>query len=264
MGFRSDFGFPTIVWAGKKWGVRERNDLIAWGGPQAPDPDDGDGKWVQGATVTPTGELVLRNDGIRGGVEVHLVESTGYGIYRFVYSADFNSMDPHNVLGVFTYDMAEMVLNAETEQHTNGDGHTEIDFIEVSRWGDEQRALPHGGVTYYPDDADSVEPERYNPCEFDIPRGFQRLTTVAEWRQDYLRVLTTTADGAVLADVSATERIPRDLGTQQVRINLWTTSANPAHTNAQGNEVIFNEFSFTPPKGLKNRRPQQCPKSRHI
>lgn len=248
MGFRSDFGFPTINWAGRTWGVRERNDLITWGGPQAPDPADGNGKWIQGVTVSPSGELVLRNDGIRGGVEVHLVESTGYGTYRFVYSADFNAMDPNNVLGVFTYDMAEVVINTDADVHVNGDGHTEIDFIEVSRWGDKQRALPHGGVTYYPDDANSIDPERYNPGEFEIPPGFQRLTTIAEWRKDYLRVVTTAADGAVLADVTATERVPRDLGTQQVRINLWTTSVNPAHLNARGDEVIFNEFTFTPQK----------------
>lgn len=245
--FRSNYDFPTFEWAGFQWAVRHKNDVITWGGPQAPDPADDEGKWVDGASVTNTGDLVLRSAGVRGGVEIITVESLGYGTYRFVYSADFNAMDPHNVLGIFPYDWAEMVLNREEEVHITADGATEVDFIEISRWGDIDRARPHGGVTYWPDDGKSVTPESHVVSEFDIPLGYLTLTTVAVWEAGYLQVATTTADGTVLSEVTATKRIPADTGTQQLHMNLWTTQANaPAYHNAQPDQVTFHSFEFIP------------------
>ena len=245
--FSSDYDFPTFEWAGFQWAVRHKNDVITWGGPQAPDPADDEGKWVDGATVTNTGDLVLRSAGVRGGVEIVTVDSLGYGTYRFVYSADFNAMDPHNVLGIFPYDWAEMVLNREEEVHVTADGATEVDFIEISRWGDLDRARPHGGVTYWPDDGKTVAPESHVVSEFDIPPGYLTLTTVAVWEADYLQVATTTADGTVLSEVTATNRIPADMGTQQLHINLWTTQANaPAYRDAQPDQATFHSFEFIP------------------
>lgn len=248
--FSSSYGFPTFDWSGYQWGVRQSNGVIDWGDPQAKDPSDGKQKWINGAKVLPNGDLSIRSEGIGGGVEINAVKSTGYGTYTFEYSADFNAMDPHNVLGIFPYDMAEMELNKVDEVHENGDGSTEIDFIEISRWGSVDRALPHGGVTYYPDERRPWRPNSYVIGQFDIPPGQQRLTTIAEWEQDWLRVVTKTAEGRVLSDVYSTTRIPRDTGTQQLRINLWTTPTNRrAHVTAEPDEIIFHKFGYTPSIG---------------
>ena len=248
--FSSSYGFPTFDWSGYQWGVRQSNGVIDWGDPQAKDPSDGKQKWINGAKVLPNGDLSIRSEGIGGGVEINAVKSTGYGTYTFEYSADFNAMDPHNVLGIFPYDMAEMELNKVDEVHENGAGSTEIDFIEISRWGSVDRALPHGGVTYYPDERRPWRPNSYVIGQFDIPAGPQRLTTIAEWEQDWLRVVTKTAEGRVLSDVYSTTRIPRDTGTQQLRINLWTTPTNRrAHVTAEPDEIIFHKFGYTPSIG---------------
>lgn len=261
--FSSSYGFPTFDWSGFQWGVRQTHGVIDWGDPQAKDPSDGKQKWVNGAKVLPNGDLSIRSEGIGGGVEINAVKSTGYGTYTFEYSADFNAMDPHNVLGIFPYDMAEMELNKVDEVHENGDGSTEIDFIEISRWGSVDRKLPHGGVTYYPDERRPWRPNSYVIGQFDIPAGPQRLTTIAEWEQDWLRVVTKTAEGRVLSDVYSTTRIPRDTGTQQLRINLWTTPTNRrAHTSAKPDEIIFHKFGYAPSIGSMGA-PTQPPSGTH-
>ena len=102
-------------------------------------------------------------------------------------------------------------------------------------------------MTYWPDDGKSVAPESHVVSEFDIPPGYLTLTTVAVWEADYLQVATTTADGTVLSEVTATKRIPADTGTQQLHMNLWTTQANaPAYHNAQPDQVTFHSFEFIP------------------
>nr|VDG64156.1 Uncharacterised protein [Streptococcus thermophilus] len=252
--FSTDYDFPTFNWSGCQWAVRQTEGKLDFGGPQAEDPADNRSKWINGAKVLPNGDLKIRNEGIRGAVEINAVDSTGYGTYTFEYSADFNRMDPHNVLGIFPYDMAELELNTFEEVHENSHGSTEIDFIEISRWGKVERALPHGGVTYYPDTPQ--KPDRFNPAEFEIPAGHQTLQTTAEWEKDYLRVVTKTKQGRVLSDVTATHRIPRDTGTQQLRINLWTTSANKReHTNARADEIIFHDYNYSPHIGAAGRAP---------
>ncbi|EFK55551.1 hypothetical protein HMPREF0291_10809 [Corynebacterium genitalium ATCC 33030] len=257
--FSTDYDFPTFDWSGCEWAVRQTEGKLNFGGPQAADPADNRAKWVNGATPLPNGDLKIRNEGIRGGVEINAVDSTGYGTYTFEYSADFNEMDPHNVLGIFPYDMAELELNKYDEVHKNSHGSTEIDFIEISRWGVVNRPLPHGGVTYYPDTAQ--RPDRIKPAEFDIPAGHQTLQTIAEWEKDYLRVITKTKQGQVLSDVTSTHRVPRDTGTQQLRINLWTSGANRSeHKNAGADEIIFHDYNYSPHIGAAAQQPTDTDK----
>ena len=257
--FSTDYDFPTFDWSGCEWAVRQTEGKLNFGGPQAADPSDNRAKWVNGATPLPNGDLKIRNEGIRGGVEINAVDSTGYGTYTFEYSADFNEMDPHNVLGIFPYDMAELELNKYDEVHKNSHGSTEIDFIEISRWGVVNRPLPHGGVTYYPDTAQ--RPDRIKPAEFDIPAGHQTLQTIAEWEKDYLRVITKTKQGQVLSDVTSTHRVPRDTGTQQLRINLWTSGANRSeHKNAGADEIIFHDYNYSPHIGAAAQQPTDTDK----
>lgn len=256
--FSSDYDFPVFSWAGREWGIRQKTGPIAWGGPQAENPNTGEGEWVKGASVNRSGELVLKNEGVYGGVEIVAVDSTGYGTYKFVYSGDFNAMDPHNVLGIFTYDFSEQTMWLEPDSappftYKTAGGFTEIDFIEISRWGEIDRHLPHAGVTYYPDDlAESKPGEGITIGVCDIPAGHQVLTTVAEWHEDYLRVTTSTANGKVLSDAVATHRIPRD-DAQQLHINLWTVGGNktiingkPAYQHAEGDTIVFHDFEFVP------------------
>lgn len=258
--FRTDYDFTTFNWAGFEWGVRERNHYMPWGGPQAPAPDEAVGNWVNGASVNDAGDLAVRNEGIRGGVELMTTESVGYGTYTLEYSADFGHMDPSSVLGIFLYDLAAQV----DDNHTTQGGFTEIDFIEISRWGEEDWPLPHAGVTYYPDDLTKApEPgDGMFISGFDIPEGPQRLTTVAEWREGFLRVTTTTSDGTILSDVTATERVPIDNGTQQLHINLWTSAANEElYPQAQPDEVVFHSFTFNPDASCPEPSPESTEES---
>lgn len=248
--FYNNMGFETLTWKGHEWGVRQPNDIVFWGGPQAENPRTGQSEWIHGATVNDNGDLVLENKGIDGAVELNMNESTGYGSYSFTYSGDFNNMNPHNVLGIFTYDMSERFIDPKTQRpYTRGDGYTEIDFIEISRWGDEDRKYPHAGVTYYPDDGYTVKPDSIHASQYNITQpGMQTLTTTVEWKKDFLHVKTTDQNGNVIDDVTSTERVPVDRGTQQLRINLWTTAANSEkkYYNATGDTIVFHDFSYTP------------------
>lgn len=246
--FTTDYKLDKLNWRGHDWAVRSTNDVMTWGGPQAAHPRDGERKWFNGAHINKKDKLIVENKGINGGVELILTESTGYGTYEFNYSADFDKMDPNNVLGIFTYDSAEAVINKTPgmEKHTNAGGKTEIDFIEISRWGQDNREHTYGGVTTYPDDSKN-EDDRVSLKRFDIPKGFQTINTKAIWQENYLRVVTSLEDGTVLSDVTQTKRVPKDNGKQQLRINLWTTGQNKgSYKNAKGDKVIFSDFNFTP------------------
>ncbi|MDR7294310.1 hypothetical protein [Pseudoglutamicibacter albus] len=246
--FETDYKFDTIEFSGQDWAIRGKNDVMGWGGPQAPHPSDGEGKWVSGAHVNDKGELVVENQGINGGVELIATKSTGYGTYEFSYTADFDKMDPNNVLGIFTYDTAEVAIDGTPgmKKHVNMKGLTEIDFIEVSRWGSQDLPKTFGMVTVYPDDLKNFR-DRVSHKRFDIPKGVQTLKTKAIWDKDYLRVITSLENGKVLSDDTQTKRVPKDNGTQQLRINLWTTKANRANfENAQGDTIVFDDATFTP------------------
>ena len=238
--FSSDWGQNTFDWSGFTWSIHGPE-----GRPQAPHPVTGKRQWINyGAQVKPNGDLVFQNKGINGGMEIMLVPSTGYGTYEFTYSADFNKMHPSNVLGIFTYDYREF---------NRGGGFTEMDFIEISRWNAPHLTLTHGSHTYYPDDLLEAKPGAgITPDTFEIPAGYQTLTTKATWRKDYLRVTTTTADGKVLSDVVSTKRIPRD-NAQQIHINLWTSEQEDrfgyqGYRSATGDTITFHDFSYTPAK----------------
>lgn len=230
------YGFRTFEWCGTTWAVREKNDRVGFTGPQASHPDHGEGLWVDGATVLPDGRLELRSQGINGAVEIIAEESTGYGTYEFTYTADFDGHHPSTVFGLFPYDWAGEEQAA---------GFSEIDFIEISRWGNPERGLPRGAVTYYSDETGDGTTLR----KFDVPSGPQTLTTVAEWRPDYIRVTTTTADGTVLSEDVATVGVPRDRA-QQVHINLWTYSDRGVESRrwleSSGDVVVLDSFRFRP------------------
>ena len=140
--FSNDFGYDTFDWCGWKWAVRETNAFTPFFAPQAIYPKTGEGHWLPGAKVLPNGDLELKNKGIEGGVEIILVWSTGYGYYSFEYSGDFNAMHPSNVLGIFPFDWRGW---------NRGEGYSEIDFIEISRWSELDREHTYGIATIYPD-----------------------------------------------------------------------------------------------------------------
>ncbi|SES02099.1 hypothetical protein [Corynebacterium cystitidis] len=236
--FSSTYNLDTLSWEGHTWAIRGTNEeIVGWGGPQAAHPETGESYWVDGATVDDAGDLVLESRGINGGVELIAEESLGYGTYYFRYSADFDAFDPHTVLGIFTYDWADVVVPG----HKAAAGVTEIDFIEISRWGDTARQYSHGGETMYTD----TDGTRINLNEFDVPEGHQELTTTATWAPDLLRVVTTQADGTILSHAVATEGVPQP-NKEQLHLNLWTTTADPGHVAAQGDTVTFHAFGFTP------------------
>ena len=234
-----DWRQETFDWCGFQWAVHGPS-----GPPQARHPETGRQQWANGARVLPGGDLELASQGIDGGVEIMLVDSTGYGTYKFEYSADFGAMHPSNVLGLFFYSWMEFNC---------GGGYGEIDFIEISRWNAPHLPTNHASSTYYPDDlkkhaqpGDGISPV----SGVEIPNGRQRLVTLVEWRKNYLKVTTSVVDGPVLYEYETRERVPRD-NDQQVHINLWVCEEkNPFRyqgwRTASGDVVTFHEFSYKP------------------
>ncbi|WP_257158905.1 hypothetical protein [Corynebacterium cystitidis] len=236
--FASTFKLDTVEWQGHVWAIRGTdNTIVSWGGPQATNPETGESHWVDGATVTDLGDLVLQAQGVNGGVELISEKSLGYGTYTFRYSGEFDAFHPNTVLGIFTYDWADQVLG----DYEAPAGCTEIDFNEISRWGNTTRPRIQGGATMYAD-ADGA---RFNLAEYPLPSGAVELITIATWEPGLLHIVTTLAEGTVICDATATEHVPSS-GAQQLHLNLWTTTANNGHIGATGDTVVFHDFSFKP------------------
>lgn len=236
--FSSTFGLETLDWEGHTWSIRGTNDgVVTWGGPQATHPETGESYWVAGANLNDQGDLVLQSQGIDGGVELTSDQAMGYGTYTLRYSGDFEAYDPNTVLGIFTYDWADRVLPDYSVQG----GFTEIDFNEISRWGEADRPQIQGGATMYAD----ADGHRFTLDEFDVPSGTVELITTATWQPGRLHIVTTLADGTVLSDATATEHVPAS-DAQQLHLNLWTTSAGEGFADASGDTVVFHEFSYDP------------------
>jgi hypothetical protein len=107
----------TIHWSGHVWHVRSPSES------SAPGPNS----WSDSASsVTVDGDrlrLAIVPDGERWRcAEVHLERALGYGTYEWVVASDVTTLDPHTVLGLFTYDWH------------GGTASSEID-IEFARWG---------------------------------------------------------------------------------------------------------------------------------
>lgn len=107
----------TIRWSGRLWHVRPPSES------SAPGPNS----WSDSArSVTVHGDrlrLAIVPDGRRWRcAEVHLEQALGYGTYEWVVTSDVTKLDPHAVLGLFTYDWH------------GGTASSEID-IEFARWG---------------------------------------------------------------------------------------------------------------------------------
>lgn len=253
--FSENYRLSTFQWQGYTWATRQVNEILNFGGPQAIDPEDGKDKWILGAKVQPNGDLLLKSEGIKGGVEIIAVDSMGYGTYEFEYTCDWNKMHPSNVFGIFPYDFADRVMAEKYPdvKYRVARGFSELDFIEISRWGDPNRKHPKGSLTYYPDDQ-RADDDYFQPGAYDIPDGKLRIRTVAVWKPDFLEATTSIVGGKQLDKSSATLRIPAD-NTQQLHINLWTNMGNKTPTNgklfyewAHGEEVLMHKFKFTPHK----------------
>lgn len=239
--FSSDWGLPTFEWSGHKWFQHLRYNNAR---PQAPNPRTGRRSFIGGGRVQPDGSLLLRSEGINGGAEVVLVDSTGYGTYEFEYGASFDKMHYSAVLGIFSYTWNEF---------NHGGGYTEMDFIEISQWNNPRKFGPqYGSVSYYHDELEG-DPvgQQIVPSTFTVPAGYQRLTTKVVWKKNYLKVTTTTEDGKVLGDFETRDRVPRD-NDQQIRLQLWTCQQEDRRSpyqdwvNAWPDEVVFYRFDYTP------------------
>lgn len=247
--FEHAYGCRTFTWKGYEWAVREVNDILPFTGPQAVPEGERQAFWVDGAHLYPDGNLLLENAGIFGGVEIIAKQSMGYGTYTLEYSGDFDAMHPATVFGIFPYDFANKVIGENSGiDYEVAKGFTELDFLEISRWGNLRQKFAKGESTYYTDDTS----KSHQFGKFYLPSCPKRLKTVATWKPGFFGVKTTDESGYVLADASSTVDVPVD-NTQQLHINLWVTDQNselvkgqPSHFSARGESVILHDFLFEP------------------
>lgn len=163
--------------------------------------------------------------------EVALTRSLGYGTYRFELESPVDQLDPHVVLGLFTW------------SDDPAYAHREID-IEFSRWSDPSN----------PNNAQFVVQPFNRPQHL---LGFRHPSGVASSVHSFLwephqvafqsrRGSSSPGSGSVIQEwtFTRTALIPPP-GDETARVNLWLFNGVPP-ANGQEVEVVIARFEFTP------------------
>lgn len=184
----------TVAWSGYTWFVRRPG----WGGP-------GFTHWSDtSANVRVSGhDLVLSvvkdSAGRWTSCEVDNLRHLGYGTYRWVVASDLSHLDPHQVLGLFTF-------------APRGAFADEID-MEASQWGNP--LAPSGSVAVWQISRTHVSAATTFAYS-DHPPYVQQFT----WSPGLLKFLITDATGAVLLDWTVTSGVPTP-SSEVPSINYW-------------------------------------------
>jgi hypothetical protein len=161
--------------------------------------------------------------------EIILMQTLGYGTYKFTLDGSIDNLDPRLVLGLFTW--------SDSPAYS----HREID-IEISRWGQAKNKNAQFVIQPY------TRPE--NIIRFDIPRGLQATTHIFTWTQDSVSCQITKKDagqspkGSIIQQHIFTQGIPES-GDENARINLWLMGGSPPIDGKEA-EVIISKFEFSP------------------
>lgn len=211
----------TIQFAGYEWEIKSSRSSVG-PGPNYFGEDN--------VMVDSQGKLHLRivKQGERWTcAEVINKKSLGFGTYTFVVE-DTSQMSPSAVLGLFTWD-----------NFANQQNYREIDFVEISRWGDPVNKNGQFVIQPY------TRPE--NIVRFEIPSGPTIHSTVWEPERVRCRSMRFRPDGSDKNDLihehEFTSGIPAP-GREQVRINLWIAGGRP--TDDAATEVVISGFKFVP------------------
>ena len=208
----------SITFAGHSWTVKTGQGV----GPGPNDfADTSDNVRLDG-----TGQLHLaltQRDGRPVCAEV-VGPALGYGVYEWVVSGDLAGLDPNTVLGLFIY-------RADQSEE-------EIDFLEVSRFGEKANA----------DCQFVVQPHAPDSMHRFRSGGARVLTCRCLWQPGLVHARCWAGEDTSrtpLADWRYTgPKIPRPGGQGlRVRANLWAFHGRaPATTRRQ--EVVIRSFRF--------------------
>jgi hypothetical protein len=228
----ADFpGHRTLTFSGRTWRVK---------GPGYYHPGPSVFSDAPTATwVDAEGRLHLSVKNVGGSwysSEVALVEPLGYGDYIFTTMGRVDLLDPHAVLGLFTwqygrsYDPASLWWNPFNEMD-----------VELSRWGDPSSPLAHFSVQPYD------HPGNVRSFDFTCTPD-ERVSYAFRWLRDRIEFRSwrggpgNESAGTLLHSWTYTgPHIPRP-EQPRVHLNLWQFQGPPA-TNQ---EVILDQFTFVP------------------
>jgi len=229
LSFASSAQTQTIAWSGREWKVT-RGGMA---GVAKGDPSN--------VSIDAKGYLhlgIVKRDGKWTSSELFTVDNLGFGTYQWVVEGDIYNMDPHTVLGLFSYGPAHHIgVNAENE----------ID-IEFSQWN-KTCGDCDADFTVYPATGHRT-PTGKSIWEDNFHVVGGTLTTARfQWSHD--RIVFTLMNGAQplgqTGDVIKTETYSSsatDIPQQKlpVGINLWCFEKTPSKD--QG--VVVRSFEFAP------------------
>lgn len=217
----------TIRWSGYTWWVKSSKE------PVGPGPN-----WFSDSPravwVDQQGRLHLRityQDGQWYCAEVVCSRSLGYGTYRFYVESPVANMDPHIVLGLFTWSDDPAYANREID-------------IEFATWGEGASSLNAQYV---------VQPAtRGRLHRFRMDRRVSSSVHSFTWLPDSISFLsvrgsrpTPSVPSHVIQRWAFTgEDIPQR-GDENPRINLWLMQGKPPK-NGKEAEVVISRFEFVP------------------
>lgn len=216
----------TIRWSGYTWWVKSSQE------PVGPGPN-----WFSDSSrnvwVDRQGRLHLRityRNGRWNCAEVVCTQSLGYGTYRFYVTSPVADMDPHVVLGLFTW------------SDDPAYAHREID-IEFSTWGDP--ASPNAQYVVQPATSGRVH-------SFWMDRRISSSVHSFTWLADSVYFLSvrgskptpSTPQDIIQQWEFAGENVPQ-CGGENPRINLWLMLGQPPQ-NGREVEVVISRFEFVP------------------
>lgn len=216
----------TIHWSGHEWKVTRGGMAgVAKGDPA-------------NVTIDDKGYLHLRivkHDGKWTASELFTLEDMGFGTYQWIVEGDVYHLDPHTVVGLFSYGPVH---------HIGANAENEID-IEFSQWN-KTCGNCNADFTIYPPTGQH-RPKGKSAWEDNFHVDGGTLTTARfEWFRDH--IVFTLMNGAHpigdTADVIKTETYSVAADIPQlalpVGINLWCFKGTPANDQ----EVIIRRFDF--------------------
>lgn len=217
----------TISWSGYTWWVKSSQE------PVGPGPN-----WFSDSPrnvwVDRQGRLHLRityQNGRWHCAEVVCTRSLGYGTYRFYVVSPVANMDPHVVLGLFTWSDDPAYANREID-------------IEFATWGEGASSL---NAQYVVQPATSGRLHRFQ-MDRRISSSVHEFTWLAD-SVSFLSVRGSKPSPSTPSDVIqqwkfAGEDIPQR-GDENPRINLWLVQGKPPQ-NGKEAEVVISRFEFIP------------------
>lgn len=217
----------TIRWSGYNWWVKRSEE------PVGPGPN-----WFSDSPrnvwVDRQGRLHLRityRDGRWQCAEVVCDRSLGYGTYRFYVASPVANMDPHVVLGLFTWSDDPAYANREID-------------IEFATWGD-GASLLNAQYVVQPATSERLHRFRMDRRIAESVHSFTWLPTSVSFLSVRGRRATPSSPSDVIQEWRFTGADIPLRGDENPRINLWLVAGKPPQDGKEV-EVVLTRFEFIP------------------